>query len=249
MSANLSDLSLRSMFDLGSGVAGLLASRSSVTPQDYASHMTQPLNPYTLQQPVESTLLAQQQKNIVNEGLMQEQQAQQVLADAYQNVAQKSREAMEFRESQAAKYTNNGVLLEGSPMLVLNRTIDLTNQEIAAMANRAAAEANLLHLRNVNQQNEAQTRVLAQQAGYNMDTGMFDANAMMARQSEVGQRIRRTPGLIASLGTLLPAYLGWRRTPTYTPPVPQTPQPTPVQPNTWRPYYTPGTNDPWIAKP
>lgn len=73
-----------------------------------------------------------------------DQQAALTEQETARDVEKRKREVLAFRDAQASKFNNSGVLLEGSPLLVLQETIDLGNEELTAMMQRGNARANLL---------------------------------------------------------------------------------------------------------
>lgn len=97
----------------------------------------------------------------------QELQAQNVMADAELDAAQLAREAAQFREDQALAYDNSGVLLAGSPLLVLESTRSLAQQEIDAVSKRALNQAKLYQVQAGIIRNEGRAQLLGASTTYN----------------------------------------------------------------------------------
>lgn len=72
-----------------------------------------------------------------------EAEAKVIAAETQRDLAQKKREILAFRDSQAQKFNNAGVLLEGSPLVVLEETLTQGQEELSAIANQGRARANL----------------------------------------------------------------------------------------------------------
>lgn len=70
---------------------------------------------------------------------MEEQQAQLQMQDAVTASRQKARDVLKTVARQSMQYAGSGVTLEGSPLLVLNETRQLGQEEINAIYNRGKA--------------------------------------------------------------------------------------------------------------
>lgn len=92
-------------------------------------------------------------------------QAALTQAETKRDAAQKRREILSFKESQAMKFNNSGVLLDGSPLLVLQETIDLGNEEIKAITERGNAQSNLFRMRASQMRNRGRSALTGGFAG------------------------------------------------------------------------------------
>lgn len=119
---------------------------------------------------------AVQQSSIDMQANLYEDQA--VLAEQEADAAaqQKAREVKQFREQQALGYSGGGVLLEGTPMKVLNDTRAQGLLEIQAIERRGAAQANMYRMQSTIMQNEGRAQMLAQTMQFNSE----QAKAQMA---------------------------------------------------------------------
>jgi hypothetical protein len=82
-----------------------------------------------------------------NEAAELNTQSELALEESRLLASQKASEVKAFREDQAQAYNSSGVLLEGSPMVVLSDTIRKGNQEIEAIEKRGKALAQLYRSR------------------------------------------------------------------------------------------------------
>lgn len=74
---------------------------------------------------------------------MQEFQGRLAQQEADAQAAKTEKEAKKFRDRQILAYLKNGVTLEGSPLLVLDETIKLGDEEAAAIRKRGYATQEL----------------------------------------------------------------------------------------------------------
>lgn len=79
-----------------------------------------------------------------NEANALEAQSQLVEAEAEAEARRKERQIRSFRDAQAARFNKSGVMLEGTPLLVLQETINLGREEVDAVLARGNAQANLV---------------------------------------------------------------------------------------------------------
>lgn len=101
------------------------------------------------------------------EAKMQNQQANLAMQQAQLEATQKARTVGEFQSQQAEDYASSGITLQGSPILQLDRTRTLGQQEVNAIMTRGAAQQSLL------KQQAFQT----QRAGRNALIGAFTGAA------------------------------------------------------------------------
>lgn len=107
------------------------------------------------------------------------EQANIALQESRRDAEQQAREITSFQSSQAHTYASSGITLEGSPVVVLEQTRKLGQQQVDAVIRRGMAQSNL-----INQQADAQRK-----AGRNALIGAFvsaaagGANTYMKGQS------------------------------------------------------------------
>ena len=87
---------------------------------------------------------------------LQERQAQLITQEAQVAINQKAREIRQFSGQQRVAFASSGVTLEGSPLLFIDETRRLGQEELDAMAKQADARAELA--RNQAQQTRNQGR-------------------------------------------------------------------------------------------
>lgn len=122
-----------------------------------------------------------QDKNIQNEQDAINAQADIALAEARRRAAKTAREGLHFRENQAMAYNASGILLEGSPMAVLNETRKLVGEEIDAITESGFAQADLMRRKAMQVGNEGRAALLGQRISYGADQAV-------SRAQEIGQR-------------------------------------------------------------
>lgn len=88
--------------------------------------------------------MSEQASAAAGEQQQQNAQADLALAEANETAQQEARNTVQTRETQAQGYNSSGVMLQGSPLAVLNQTVQLGQQEIQATMARGNAQANLL---------------------------------------------------------------------------------------------------------
>lgn len=74
-------------------------------------------------------------------------QADVVLQESQRDAAQKAREVTTFQSRQAHQYRSSGVILQGTPLLMLEQTRSLGQQEVDALISRGKAQSDLLKSR------------------------------------------------------------------------------------------------------
>lgn len=126
-----------------------------------------------------------------------EEQAQQAMYEAGLEAQQKAREAHLFRENQANTYSASGVLLEGSPMEVLNETRSLAQQEVDMILKRGQATGNVLRGKAFNTRSEGRAAVLGQNI-------KFASDAASAKMTAIGSRQTPFVDFFNDMGKLLP---------------------------------------------
>lgn len=164
-----------------------------------------------------SGMMAMQSAAIDRQQSLYDTQAQQALFDASTQAMQKAFQVGQFRENQALQYSGNGVMLAGSPLLVLNQTVALGQQEIGqalARGNNQAdlirqdAAARLLSARAqligdqsnwITQQAQAQMGSTANQ--YKLQEGFAQANAQI-HNAQIGALGSLFSGLLSAGGKM-----------------------------------------------
>lgn len=89
-----------------------------------------------------STMRAAQQ-----EAQLQDAQARLRLEEAQRDAAQKAREVTSFQSRQAHRYASSGITLEGTPVLMLEKTRREGQEEVDAIIKRGQAEKDLLMMK------------------------------------------------------------------------------------------------------
>lgn len=129
-------LSDRAMFMLSQGLtatgASLFTGKQKPPQTGY--------NPYV-------ALTSMYARNVEQEAGLQDQQAQLSLDEAARDAAIKARDVKDFQEEQALRYAGSGVLLEGSPLAVLEETRRRGEEEVNAIMRRGATSASMLRQR------------------------------------------------------------------------------------------------------
>lgn len=142
--------------------------------------------------------LGLQQKAYDEEAALYDAQAQLALDEASREAAIKARDAETFRSQQALNYSASGVLLEGSPMEVLNDTRRKAGEEIDALLARGGAQADLLRRKAASTRTVGRASILGSMAEYSQ-------RATQARIQEINSK---GPGFASSLGSLLTSFGG-----------------------------------------
>lgn len=151
----------------------------------------------SMQSPFE-TALAAQQRAFDQESALYESQAQLAELEAEATAAQKSREVSNFRENQANAYNASGVLLEGSPMIVLDETRRLGEQEIAAIRLRGQAQADTLRQRGALTQAQGRAAIFGERQKFTNNQ----------TQAQIQSAAKQTKAYGTGLTTALSALLG-----------------------------------------
>lgn len=138
---------------LGKGIVGMFGSNSSYNGMYDYNPMSGPMAMY--------------QQAVDQEALLNERQGRVALDEANAAAIQTAREGKRVREQQAVDYTNSGVLLEGTPIEVLNDTVARTGEEIDAIMKRGSAQAELFNRRANITRNQGRASLLGEQAQFN----------------------------------------------------------------------------------
>lgn len=136
-------------------------------------------------------LWGMQQQNVDLQSRMYNEQGDIALSEATRSAAKTAREGKAYRENQANTYNNSGVMLEGSPMLVLNETRRLVEEETNAIVDRGKAQARLFRYQAQVANNEGRAAILGSQMNY-------FGNKAAAKISDIGSK----PNIGLTLGKL-----------------------------------------------
>lgn len=215
------ELSPASMYQLGEGLAQI--THKPVMPAEVAPAQ----NPYT-DDPRRQAINQLQMQNNAEEVAMQQAQAKLVLAENVRDSVKKAREINQFRSSQAMSYVGSGVQLQGTPLLVLEETRQLGQQEIDAATQAAIARADLMRRRANIMANEGNARMLSADLAYSTARNEFDIReGTNATLSKIGRNTGydSKSDIWKALGGLLPMWNGTARVnrtkkDPITPPVP-----------------------------
>lgn len=133
------------------------------------------------------------------EAALQREQASLFADEAEMAAIQKQREVRLFREDQAHKYLAGGVLLDGSPLAVLDETRRLGDQEVAAIRRSGAARAKLVRLKADNLEQAGMESLLTRQSENTITKLQADQQA----REQKAQRTRSLFGIGMQLGSAL----------------------------------------------
>mgnify|MGYP000665034711 CR=1 FL=1 len=111
-----------------------------------------------------------QQRAIQDEMAFAEKQASLTMEEGMRDAKKKAEDVISFREEQANQYNGSGVLLEGSPMLVLEETRRRGQEEVDAIAKRATASADFIRRRAAISANSARASLLGAQNDFMTQT-------------------------------------------------------------------------------
>lgn len=159
---------------MGSQLAtGIFGSIAGMIPQGGSSGKS--INPYETNMPAFQAAWEMQNEAVGQEAGALQKQADIALQEAGREAQIKARDVKEFREMQALKYSGQGVLLEGSPMIVLEETRKRGQQEINAILRRGAAQADLLRRQALMVQTKGRASLLGEQAGFGFEKAKYEA--------------------------------------------------------------------------
>lgn len=144
---------------------------------------------------------AMQMKSLDSQQQMQNQQADEAVVESSEAAKQIAEQAKTARETQALTYDSSGILLEGTPMKVLNRTRELAQQEIAAVQRRGAAQANLFRMQGMIGSNEGRAQLLGAQMN-------FQAQQAQASMAAAAQKSASWQSLLSGLGGAMTGFGG-----------------------------------------
>lgn len=162
----------RSAVDLGNSFFGSAGRNSQANVQSL----------YGMSDPLFGQAQQRQADAIEAAAKAQELQAQAALEDAQNAATQKAGDVRRAHGRQAIAYASSGVTLEGSPLLVLNETLRLGQQEVDALMKRGTAQANLYNQAAFQTRNEGRAALLGQQSA-NSARALQSRLAAMQNQS------------------------------------------------------------------
>ena len=170
---------------VGTGLFGLFnkpASMGSIplsaSPNPYAVN-PYAVNPYDQNAEAFRTMQGMQEQAIEQEGQAQEAQAKLAVDEAQAEAIRVGSDAKAFRENQANQYSASGVLLEGSPMLVLAETETKARAEVNALMNRGQALASLLRQRGNIAQLQGRAQLLGQETDWTQKKNSYDLQSVL----------------------------------------------------------------------
>lgn len=133
-----------------------------------------------------------QRQALATDAAAQEQQALIAQSEAHRAAVAKAREGHQHRESQALAYDGSGIMLDGSPMEVLNETVKLSQEEVDALEEQGKAQANLIRSRSAITQNQGLASLLGQTSDYNA----------AAAKASISDSQTRATGITSAIGSL-----------------------------------------------
>jgi hypothetical protein len=134
------------------------------------------------------------QQSVDTEAANLNKQGDLAQSEAGMAALQKARDVKTFRENQANAYSGSGVLLEGSPMLVLENTRRLGQQEVDAIINRGQAMTELYRKNALITANQGRATIL----GQNIQFGAEQATARIQALTNSN----RLPAALGSFGSI-----------------------------------------------
>lgn len=97
---------------------------------------------------VQSFIAGKQSQSLYNQEADAQMREGQILAQEAQAAAeQKAREGGKVQSKQALQYASSGITLEGTPLLVMEETRHLAQQEVDALIQRGQAQAQIAAIR------------------------------------------------------------------------------------------------------
>lgn len=119
-------------------------------------------------------------------------------------------EGKAFREEQAQGYNNSGVMLEGSPMKVLEQTRNMASEQVSNIIAQGQFSSQSLLMQSTQTLNQGYASLLGQNNDYQTSLAQAKIGASNNMFAGFGSDIAQGIQLFAGLGT---------KKPTYTPPV------------------------------
>lgn len=203
-------------FKLGSGLvsAGVSLFGGNRVPNTFVPQINPyAFNPYSVN--IAQPALDLQANAVENQAQALEQQGQLAIDEAQMNAQQTAFQAHQFRENQANAYNGSGILLEGSPMLVLDQTRQLAQQQINQIMKQGAAYNDLALRQAMITRNQGRAAILGQQAQFDSQAMQFGAqsDAFNAEQNQariLAQPIQQSglANALSSVGDLLNLFSG-----------------------------------------
>lgn len=201
------------MFKLGSGLATTF-SGGAKTPNTFVQQVNPyAFNPYSVN--IMEPALMLQEHATGEEADLLEQQGHIAVEEAQRNATQTAFNARRFREQQANAYNGSGILLEGSPMMVLDETRRLAQEEVDAMMKQGGAYDDLYRRKAVITRNEGRAAILGQRAQFDVQKMQFESQsagfaAQQAQAKIMAQPIQRSrlADTLNGLGGLLDLFGG-----------------------------------------
>lgn len=120
---------------------------------------------------------------------LQNIQANIALSEAADAAEAHAYDAEKFRKQQANAYNASGVLLEGSPMEVLNETTRLATKEVNAITRRGRATADVLRRRATATLNEGRSKLLGIESQFVTARSEAKIKSILARRSPISDAL------------------------------------------------------------
>lgn len=172
------------------------------------------------------------------------EQADLALSESARNANQRADQIAHFQASQASGYSSSGVMLQGSPMLVMEYTRQKGQEEINAITAQGQAQADFArrqaYVLGQNQNAQLlgdQAQFITQQAQARIAAGSIAQEAAQAGYQNLNRGIGSGIGLLGSVGQS--AWQYWRN--RKQPPTPSPAGPDPYDPATTN-TYNPGSS-------
>lgn len=166
---------------------------------------------YTQQQAIQNQMYAAQQQAYEGEAALLDQEGDLAYQDAQLAMEQKIREGKSVAADQAVAYLNSGVTLDGTPLDVIGRTIELTRQEAVAIGTQGARRQALYRGRAAQTRSAGRASILGQRYTAGVDQAQTEMAANRAFGSAaynlIGQGVLRGGApLVSNLWGALKSY-------------------------------------------
>lgn len=169
-------------------------------------------NPYIAATNPLQAAMDEQRQAIKGQQELYGEQAGIALQESGVEAQQKARQVNTFQQHQASGYNNSGVMLQGSPMLVMEYTRQQGQQEVDAITRMGQAQADLLNRQSyvVGANMEAQllgdqSQFITNQAQQQIQANMLSNTAL---QGGYATRLQGLAGLNSAIGGALPSLFG-----------------------------------------
>lgn len=194
--------------------ANTAASSLNLLTGGIGNNVIQGQNPFlNSRQPFNAAQQMQAGANKEQQGLYDEQ-AKLAISESARDAVNRADEVRHFREAQANSYNGSGVLLSGSPLIVLEYTRQKGQQEINAIVNHGQATADLLRRQALISQQQNSAALFGQELGYdtaqNQSQQDYITQQALAQTGNLQANAGRIPAAFNGLTSLIASLYGWK---------------------------------------